>query len=574
MAKGNMIIGTGRGKVGNVVFSNLKGEQITKVYQPQVTNPRSYAQMYQRARFSNAVKFYKRAMSSFYEFAFEDKRKNESDFNAFMRHNVQYSIPLSRDRFNAIFYPALGNKFMMSSGSLGITALPMWDDDEGSFFIDLGGLPDNDTIGATSRVLKAHGAQDGDIVTIVFIRKDLDELAKVDEQGNFLDQQSPLWTVLQFIIDGNNQQPLSAIATKGAYTVADGLVLTPGVFTNEVTNESFSGLQFITRVGDITSPGSYDLEWCSVIITRKTAGKLLATQSFLEMSSDALDLVNALSTQDAVSAAVKSWQDGSSSIPTEVILKGGIANGLSDGVQVTGTAEQSDGSVSSVNGVSELPITGNIPGRGSMTGSIRVQGVNLDKVSFKFKDDGQGEVTGVKLNSLNTEAVVDYTLNQVISYTIIAVAGNNSVSLVDWVAPVVDSVNNKEVPANVDSPLGVTNTLVLKGSNLNEYNSSYYVVNGMFDKLHYAVKSDGSEARLTIRPKGAVGDKGFIYMNSELIANLTTTEYPSDAPENSSDESNQSSPAIDSPGASSSDAENSTETHKPSGSTDEGGLTI
>ena len=66
MAKGNMFIGNGSGKVGNLVVATRAGEQITRVYQPRVANPKSYQQMLQRAKFANAVKFYKKAVQNFF----------------------------------------------------------------------------------------------------------------------------------------------------------------------------------------------------------------------------------------------------------------------------------------------------------------------------------------------------------------------------------------------------------------------------------------------------------------------------------------------------------------------------
>lgn len=66
MAKGNLFLGNGGGRVGNVVLATVNGEQITRVYQPNVKNPRSTPQMTQRAKFANSVKFYKRAVQNFF----------------------------------------------------------------------------------------------------------------------------------------------------------------------------------------------------------------------------------------------------------------------------------------------------------------------------------------------------------------------------------------------------------------------------------------------------------------------------------------------------------------------------
>lgn len=56
MAKGNMLLGYARGKVGDVVFKRVNGQQVTTPRNRQPRNPRSEAQTIQRLAFSSAVK--------------------------------------------------------------------------------------------------------------------------------------------------------------------------------------------------------------------------------------------------------------------------------------------------------------------------------------------------------------------------------------------------------------------------------------------------------------------------------------------------------------------------------------
>lgn len=56
MAKGNMLLGYARGKVGDVVFKRVGGQQVTTPRNRQPRNPRSEAQTIQRLAFSSAVK--------------------------------------------------------------------------------------------------------------------------------------------------------------------------------------------------------------------------------------------------------------------------------------------------------------------------------------------------------------------------------------------------------------------------------------------------------------------------------------------------------------------------------------
>ena len=117
MAKGNMLLGYARGSVGDVTFYRDGGLQRARARNRRPGNPRSSRQMTQRALFANAVKFHKLAVSKFFKFAFEDKKANESDYNAFMRENLKRGVLISKTAFDTQDYPALGD-WILSRGSL------------------------------------------------------------------------------------------------------------------------------------------------------------------------------------------------------------------------------------------------------------------------------------------------------------------------------------------------------------------------------------------------------------------------------------------------------------------------
>lgn len=58
MAKGNMLQGMSRGKVGDVVFSRLNGEQIARVRNRHPNNPRTNKQLVQRAIMATIMQMY------------------------------------------------------------------------------------------------------------------------------------------------------------------------------------------------------------------------------------------------------------------------------------------------------------------------------------------------------------------------------------------------------------------------------------------------------------------------------------------------------------------------------------
>lgn len=206
MAKGNMFIGNGSGKVGNLVVATRAGEQITRVYQPRVANPKTYSQMLQRAKFANAIKFYKKAVQNFFKFAFEDKKKAESDYNAFMRHNVMNSALLIKGNVDDAYFPALG-RWVMSSGSLP-NAFSIEKTDRGFAFVN-DGIKANATIGDISSALIGQGFHTGDIVTFVLITSPVSyldfDLTNLYDSG----LKQPEWLIVQFAIDAKDTRGLS-----------------------------------------------------------------------------------------------------------------------------------------------------------------------------------------------------------------------------------------------------------------------------------------------------------------------------------------------------------------------------
>ena len=267
MAKGNMFIGNGSGKVGNLVVATRAGEQITRVYQPRVANPKSYSQMLQRAKFANAVKFYKKAVQNFFKFAFEDKKKSESDYNAFMRHNIMNSTLLVKGNVDDAYFPAIG-RWVMSSGSLP-NAFKIEKSDASGFVFINESMKANATIGDISSALLGQGFHTGDIVTFVLITSpvtNLDfDLTNLYDTG--LEQ--PQWLIVQFVIDPKDTRDISQANYLGSR------------YGNLGGYEGNSLL--VGDNGSIQWDGNFDDEMAATccIVTRKTGSGVMATNTTL-----------------------------------------------------------------------------------------------------------------------------------------------------------------------------------------------------------------------------------------------------------------------------------------------------
>lgn len=88
MAKGNMLQGMARGKVGDVVFSRLDGEQISRVRNRHPKNPRSNGQLYQRAIMATVMQAYA-AGKEIFDHSFQGKAVGAANQRNFLSINAK-----------------------------------------------------------------------------------------------------------------------------------------------------------------------------------------------------------------------------------------------------------------------------------------------------------------------------------------------------------------------------------------------------------------------------------------------------------------------------------------------------
>ena len=300
MSKGSLFFGHARGKLGQIVLSNVKGQQIARAWQPKVANPRTTAQQAQRAKFANTVKFYRRATSNLFKFAFEDKKKTESDYNAFMRHNVDRSIIIKRSSYNNIAFPAIGLNWQMSAGSLGdLSPITSMGD---SNSVRLVSIPlngetaaDELTIAdASMAFIDGFGAKEGDFVTLVTVKSGATDI-------NSEPAQVPKWSIMQFQIDSNNVDD-KLLATFNKQAPSSGLSISKVTDNNYIVVSSESSI------------------WFAVIVSRITSTGVLVSTSDLVGNGKAFQIADASENAIYRESALISWDRSS-----DPILKGSVA---------------------------------------------------------------------------------------------------------------------------------------------------------------------------------------------------------------------------------------------------------
>lgn len=165
MAKGNLLLGTAKNSVGDVVMYRREGAQITRVRVRNVKNPKTDAQSFQRAIMAPIAKFYS-PLSVVLERSFEglSKAKSHNKFNqvnANLARAGKWALPKGTG-----FFPL---PYQLSQGTV-----PAMDyTAEGGFGITVPGITSEDTtIGQLSARLVANGYKEGDVVTIIAVSTD------------------------------------------------------------------------------------------------------------------------------------------------------------------------------------------------------------------------------------------------------------------------------------------------------------------------------------------------------------------------------------------------------------------
>ena len=302
MAKGSFFWSTARGKVGNVVYRVRKGQEVASAHQPNVANPRTVTQIAQRIKFSVSVKFYKSAIAKMFKFAFEDKGANESDYNAFMRHNTTSAMILKRMQYDSTYYPAIGENWVLSYGSL--TPHEVNAGMERPYVAAMGltgALAGGNvkfadcTISAISNwLINNYGYQNGDLFTIV----------RVDSHWSDINEeliQEPSWEVVQIRCNSNNYNRY-----KDVYDVSP-------LASDLVFDDAASALYL----------GEFKDTACGYAVIHSRQGqKLLVSTQELVLNDAAMNIYGSSFEQPYYNEALYSW-----GATTDAVLQGGVADG-------------------------------------------------------------------------------------------------------------------------------------------------------------------------------------------------------------------------------------------------------
>lgn len=305
MAKGNIILGYLRGSIGDITFFRAKGQQLSRARNRAPANPRTVAQMDQRAKMACAVKFYTQVGTNFFKYAFEGKKDNESYFNAFVKNNILLGGYIGKQASRVYDFPALG-AWQISSGTLPEITAPFPQSVRGVVFSvgTVSGTPKT-TISDLSKALIGSDSsrwREGDILTcLCYCATNYATLPTT-----YTDQGNRAYTaVWQIRLSTSNKDTLPSIE----FPLLD-MSFDCQLDTN--------GLSFIGSTG---SEYTNNLYCFGMIHSRNTANGLRVSSSTLvaPQSPDLLSVVS-LPSGSYYNAVIADWQ-----ATDEAVLQGGLS---------------------------------------------------------------------------------------------------------------------------------------------------------------------------------------------------------------------------------------------------------
>lgn len=279
-----MLLGLAKGKVGDLVFYRDGGEQRTRT-RVIPKNPRTPAQMTQRAKIANVSGIY-RALASLMADSFTNRPSNQSGYNAFASSAIALSPFMTKQQANAAC--VLPQPAILSRGVLpALEYYGVAGDADAAPAISLNGeFTGSSTIAQVSAALieQYSSIQQGDELTFVSIRFDAIEGADVD---------ADVYAAMPWLINVK-------------------------VDINDNTTISDAGLSFTT--GTLASEGAVN-DWengvamQAIIHSRVDGnGQLQVSTQWARLNEAAQSLYDGYRTEQAIADAVESYMAGSESI--------------------------------------------------------------------------------------------------------------------------------------------------------------------------------------------------------------------------------------------------------------------
>lgn len=296
MAKGNLFLGSARGKLGDVVYTVVNGVQVSRPRNRYPANPKTVGQANSRALMAPAAKFYS-PLASVLETSFQGYNKSQS-YTEFLRRAANdcraggWYLPKGTD-----FFPL---PYMLSKGTIRSFGYH-YDNDDGMLWLDdIHNATDGalDTIGGISQLFIDAGYSAGMQVTIMLVCRGI--------VGNYYPLTSRFNIAPESTEDPSVYMPVFNLDTED---IATGDVRLKITVKNLGSNQPVAGAVIISNFEN----GAW----------RRSTARLSVSEAIME------DLTSAASKQ----ASIDSYRAASQEVTSDVYLNGSTGSGSSQ-VQV------------------------------------------------------------------------------------------------------------------------------------------------------------------------------------------------------------------------------------------------
>ena len=305
MAKGNLFLGMGRGSVGDVTFYRANGQQLSRARNRNPRNPKSNAQLIQRAVSATIVQAYK-AGRIIFDHSFEGKSVPGGNQRAFLSVNMRklreaYLVEQNQQLNNtdaAFVAPRstfpVPNKYRISEGSLVQNLMTI--DDTNELSAKLVSANEGETI---AQYLTRLGVTAGEIFTIVVF-------ATLEGDRSDLNPQQSLFGFMRLTV---KEAAVASTKTMSTATYGDFFDIDSSGAVIESSRSISSGI----TISELNL-GYYPVGAMGIIRSQENSG--------LRSTSD---MVVTPSTDWGIAApnVIPVWSQESAATQSELILEGG-----------------------------------------------------------------------------------------------------------------------------------------------------------------------------------------------------------------------------------------------------------
>lgn len=326
MAKGNMFQGMARGKVGDVVFSRLNGEQISRVRNRHPKNPRTNAQLYQRAIMATIMQAYS-AGREIFDHSFQGKSVGAENMNTFMSRNIKMLraqiaseianlTPLANQKGRVVgpgsIYPIPVEGLILSEGELPnnlITISEATASQPSQLVMNL--VPTQDDIDTWEDWYQLTGMRPGDIFTVVAFINEGDPVFEIDGVTDVkATQYRTLFGFVRFVVKNNSGQ-----FTGGSTKLSDAfdIEIDGDVFQSKIGERTFTTTTSIP----LSQIGNFGLGGVAGVIRSRDDEDVRSSAQTVAVNVDRNYGI-------ASSYALQAWKQGTGSLgQSDLILEGG-----------------------------------------------------------------------------------------------------------------------------------------------------------------------------------------------------------------------------------------------------------